>query len=289
MPADINQRFLFDGTDVRGELVHLSKAFVDMTAEHGYPAPVKRLLGEMLVAVVLLSGTIKYRGRLILQVRSQGQIPLAMVETSNDGKIRGIARLNPEVSDFDEDFHALLRDGTLVMTVEPEGGERYQSIVPLLADNFAACIEAYFAQSEQLGTRLSLAVSEHQAAGLLLQQLPPQLVTDVTERDKQWQHLVILGQTVTAEELLHLDSESLLGRLYVKDPVRLVDQRQVIFECSCSAARAARSIAELGTEQLDYLFEEDDVITVDCEFCRATYDFSRESLSELVRGDQTSH
>jgi molecular chaperone Hsp33 len=289
MPADINQRFLFDGTDVRGELVHVNQAYRDMTAAHGYPAPVRNLLGEMLVAVVLLSGTIKYRGRLILQVRSQGQVPLAMVETSNEGKVRGIARLSPDVTDFNEDFHTLLQDGTLVMTVEPEGGERYQSIVPLLADTFAGCIEAYFAQSEQLGTRLSLAVSEDQAAGILLQQLPPQLITDQAERENQWQHLAILGQSVTAEELLNLNSEALLGRLYVQDPVRLVDQRQVMFECSCSAARAARSIAELGSEQLDYLFEEDDVITVDCEFCLAKYEFTRESLSELVRGDEPSH
>ena len=140
--------------------------------------------------------------------------------------------------------------------------------------------------SRCLSIRSSLAVSEDSAAGMLLQQLPPQLVTDPTSRERQWEHLVILGQTVTEEELLSVETETLLKRLYLEDPVRLVDDRAIAFECSCSALRTARSIIELGTEQLEYLFAEDELIFVDCEFCLSRYEYSRETLSELVRSGE---
>ncbi len=289
MPNDLIHRFIFDGTDVRGEFVQLQQSVSDIVDSHDYPEPVAMLMGELLTAAVLLNGTIKLQGRLILQIRSEAQLPLAMVEINHEQKLRGIARLNDAIEDYSSEFNELVGGGTLVVTVDPEEGERYQSLVLLQGKHLAESLEIYFAQSEQLGTRLMLAAKDNAAAGLLLQQLPVQETPDPKRRAQQWEHLTILGNTATADEMLSLDITTLLNRLYVEETVRLLDERPVSFECSCSAARTAESLITLAAQQLDYLFAEDETIDVNCEFCGTTYTFTRASLSQTAKGNGAIH
>jgi len=175
--SDQTQRFLFDDNDVRGETATLAESYQHVLAKHAYPEPVAQLLGELLAAAALLVGTLKFDGLLSLQARSDGPVPLLMVECSSDREVRGIARYHAEQIAPDATLRELMPEGMLAITVEPAKGQRYQGIVGLEGVDLAACLSEYFAASEQLPTRFWLAADSRRACGLLLQQLPPTAFT----------------------------------------------------------------------------------------------------------------
>ncbi len=289
LSGDFSRRFLFEEADIRGEFVRLDTAFADILTIHQYPPGVRRLLGEFLAAAVLLSTTLKFEGKLILQARSNGQVPLLMVECTSELAVRGIARGAQEATS--EEFALLLPDGQLAITVDPRGGQRYQGIVPLTGDTLAHCLDSYFLQSEQLHTRFWLAAGERCAAGLLLQQLPTQLTPDSDAREAQWQHLCTLAESARPEELLELTAETLLRRLYHQEQVRLFQPAPVCFRCSCSRARTLDALSNLAPSELESILQEQGTVTMDCEFCNQQYRFQREDLQGLTGVDsgQTLH
>jgi molecular chaperone Hsp33 len=281
LPAgDQSRRFLFEEADIRGESVQLDTAFSDILGVHQYAPGVGRLLGELLAAAVLLRGTLKFEGKLVLQARSEGQIPLLMAECSSAGEVRGIAR-GADLATATE-FGQLLGKGSLAITVDPLQGQRYQGIVPLTGNSLAHSLDAYFEQSEQLGTRLWLAAEGQRASGLLLQQLPAQLNTDPVEREQQWEHACALAATIQARDLLELDTEELLYRLYHQDSVRLFPPHPVVFRCSCSRERTLRALAAIGASEIESLLQEMDCITMDCEFCNQQYRYRRGDLGDIL-------
>src|SRR5690606_34307093 len=210
---DYTQRFIFDETDVRGELVALERSYAEVLAKHPYPEPVAQLLGELLAAAALLVGTLKFEGLLILQARSSGAVPLLMVECSSERELRGIARYEESQIQPGAGLQDLMPDGSLTLTVDPRPGKRYQGIVALDGADLSESLSSYFVMSEQLGTRFWLRADGHRARGLLLQQLPAARITDSEERDASWEHVTTLASTLTAEELLSLDNETVLHRL----------------------------------------------------------------------------
>jgi len=282
---DFSQRFLFDKTDIRGDMVQLDQSYLAVAER--YPPAVAKLLGQFLSASVLLGSTIKFDGRLVLQARGAGELKLVVAECRHDGGIRGTARMDGDVTS--DDFTALLGAGTLVMTIESASGQSYQSLVPLAGENLSACLEFYFQQSEQLATRIWLSSDLHRAGGLLLQQLPRQLVLDPLARAQQWEHVTILAATTTPEELLALAPATLLQRLYVDDPVRLTDLKPIRFQCTCTPARTANALVLLGQEEVDELFAEMPEVVMDCEFCGHQYTFTKDSLAEVLRAGELPH
>jgi molecular chaperone Hsp33 len=280
---DYARRFLFDGADIRGETVHLTQAFDSITGIHQYAPGVRRLLGEFLAAAVLLRSTLKFDGKLVVQARSSGQVPLLMAECNTRGEIRGIAR-GAETATAN-DFALLLGEGQLAITIDPDQGKRYQGIVPLVGDSLAATLDAYFEQSEQLKTRFWLAADERRASGLLLQQLPSQLVTDPDERSGQWEHACTLAATIQAEELLDLTTQELLHRLYHQDALRLFEPTPLRFHCSCSRERTLVALSAIGPAEVESLLQEQGSVTMDCEFCNQRYHYLREDLLEVLGAD----
>jgi molecular chaperone Hsp33 len=274
---DVTRKFVFENADIRGEIVHLDASYGEITGIHQYAPGVSRLLGEFLAAAVLLSTTIKFEGRLILQAQSNGDIPLLMAECCNNLEVRAIASGAEEATA--SDFSSLLRDGQLAITIEPLSGQRYQGIVPLEGHNLATCLEHYFASSEQLATRLWLASDGSRTAGLLLQQLPAQLTLDAAQRSTQWQHLCTLAETTGAEELLATEQQSLLYHLFHQDPLRLFDEEAVRFSCSCSRDRCLNALLSLGPTELAELLAEKEPIIMDCEFCNQQYAFGATDLA----------
>jgi molecular chaperone Hsp33 len=270
---NLTRKFIFEEADVRGEIVHLDGAYREIIDIHQYPPGVSRLMGEFLAASVLLSTTIKFEGRLVLQAQSQGEVPLLMAECSNDLAVRAIARGVQEATGTE--FGSLLRDGHLAITIEPHEGQRYQGIVPLDGHDLASCIESYFENSEQLATRLWLASNGTMAGGLLLQQLPEQVVRDADLRQEQWQHACTLAETIQQEEVLGLAQETLLYQLFHQDRVRLFPGQEVRFACSCSRERCHNALLSIGPTELLRLLEEEDQVTMDCEFCNQQYRFQR--------------
>jgi len=279
-PEDEARRFLFEAMDIRGESVRLGRALNEILTIHQYAPGVRRQLGELLAAAVLLRSTLKFEGKLVLQARSGGQIPLLMAECSSDGDIRGIARGAEQATA--ERFEQLLGNGTLAITVDPHRGQRYQGIVPLSGDSLAHSLDAYFNQSEQLGTRLWLAADGERAGGLLLQQLPPQLVTDPEGRADQWRHACTLAETVRQDELLPLPAAVLLHRLYHQESLRLFEPAPIRFRCSCSRQRTLQALATIDPSELESLLAELGEITMDCEFCNQRYCYRREDLQDIL-------
>lgn len=284
--SDQSQRFLFADADVRGEIVRLNRSYTDTVSNHDYPQAVSELLGEFLAAAALLGSTIKYEGRLVLQVRGNGELSLIMSECTSDGAVRGIARY--EQKPVHSDFDALTGDGVLVMTVDSTRSEPYQGIVSLEGGSLAASLETYFEQSEQLQTWFYFAVDAGQACGFMLQQLPASRQLNADERSATWQHLLVLAQTLTAAELHTLDNEELLHRLYHQEQVQLFPPRAFYYRCSCSRERTARALVSIGREEVDSIIAEQGAVNIACEFCGTDYRFEADEVSLLLqdRGDR---
>lgn len=271
LSPDSSQRFIFENSDIRGEIVKLDKSYLDTVTGKQYPDAVAHLLGQFLAASVLLSTTIKFDGRLVLQVRSQGEVALMMAECSSGGEVRGIARYAdmPTSSNFSE----LLRDGTLVITIDSRKGEPYQGIVALEGDSLAACLKEYFRQSEQLASDFYFAADRDGVAAMMLQQLPSQVEKDPDTRSAQWAHYSTLARTLTDEELLGLPNAEILHRLYHQEELRVFPARDIVFKCSCNRERTARALSALGKAEIDELVAERGGVEISCEFCGTEYNF----------------
>ncbi|MDE1168536.1 MAG: Hsp33 family molecular chaperone HslO [Pseudomonas sp.] len=279
--SDYTQRFIFDDSDVRGELVALERSYAEVLAKHPYPQPVAELLGEFMAAAALLVGTLKFDGLLILQARSDGPVPMLMVECSSEREIRGLARYDANIS-ADAGLQELMPNGVLAMTIDPTNGQRYQGIVELDGADLATCFTNYFVMSEQLGTKFWLKADGTRARGLLLQQLPASVIKDEEERDGNWQHVTTLAGTLTAEELLSLNNETVLHRLYHDEAVRVFDIQPLCFRCSCSRERSARALVSLGEDDAQQLLiEHGGNVEIDCQFCNQRYLFDSADVTQL--------
>ncbi|UFH49223.1 Hsp33 family molecular chaperone HslO [Pseudomonas sp. KNUC1026] len=283
--TDYSQRFIFDDADVRGEMVALRTSYAEVLARHPYPQPVAELLGQFMAAAALLVGTLKFDGLLILQARSDGPVPLLMIECSSERELRGLARYDAEALGDAHDLQSLMPDGTLAMTVDPARGQRYQGIVALDGHTLAECFDHYFKTSEQLGTRFWLEADGQSARGMLLQQLPVEKLPDAEERAANWEHLVTLARTLKAEELLTLDNDTLLHRLYHEEQVLMYDAQPLTFRCSCSRDRCARALISLGeSDALSLVEEQGGQVEIDCQFCNERYFYDASDIAQLFAG-----
>lgn len=279
--CDQMQRFTFDDTDIRGEIVHLNQTQADALSHHHYPEPVREVLSQLMAATALLSATLKFDGRITLQIRPQGAVSLLQAESTQAGSMRAIARFDASALETIPFDPKNLGDGTLVITIEPDQGQRYQGITSLNHGTLAHALEQYFEQSEQLPSRFILSASNTCAAGMMLQQLPGNHRDD----PDAWNRLTLLLNTLTEEELLTLDDFMLLHRLFHEECVRTYPAQHFKFECSCSKARIAAAIKPMGREELNDMIKEQSVIKIDCDFCFQNYVFDQQDINDLFAND----
>ncbi|MDF5544522.1 Hsp33 family molecular chaperone HslO, partial [Vibrio parahaemolyticus] len=170
-----------------GELVQLDEAYQRVISSKEYPAAIEKLLGELLVSTTLLTATLKFEGSITIQLQGDGPVSLAVINGDHNQRVRGVARWEGDIAD-DANIHDLMGKGYLVITIEPKNGERYQGVVGLEGDTLAEVLEGYFANSEQLKTRLWIRTGEHEgkahAAGMLIQVIP-----DGTGSPDDFEHL----------------------------------------------------------------------------------------------------
>ena len=273
------QRFLFENTDIRGEIVSLNSSYIDALASHDYPEVVRRLLGELIASAVLLSTTLKFDGLLTLQARGDGPLNLLMVECTDQRSFRAVAQFREGI--IEAPLRALVGKASLLITVDPVKGKRYQGIVPLEKESLAASLEDYFAQSVQLQTRLWLACDGQTATGLLLQALPASAELSQEIRSESWQRITSLAETVQDAELLKLDHETLLFRLFHEEIVRVFEHEPVRFVCTCSRQRSAKIISTLDRQEVDAIIKEEGQVAMDCQFCNHQYTFSKEDIDAI--------
>jgi len=276
---DKQQKFLVESCDVRGHLVQLDDTWREAVARTKYPDTIKKILGEAFVAGTLLASTIKFSGKLTLQVRGEGPIHLLVVQVTNEGTVRGLARWE-EIPASDHIADAFGEEARMIITVEAnEYAEPYQGIVPLEGDCLADALQAYFKTSEQLPTSLYLAVGETSCAGVLIQKLP---VEERTYHDSDgWQRANMLCSTLTDDELCEDDSHTLLHRIFHEERVRLFDAEDVAFSCSCSRTRTDGMLVGLGATEVDSIIQEQGKVEISCEFCDAYYGYDSVDIAAL--------
>lgn len=278
-------RFVVEGCNVRGELVYLDESWRALVGRHDYPPAVRRLLGEAVSAAALLSATIKYDGALRIQASGDGGLRLLVAEATAGGTVRGLARWKGalDVGQLPE----LLGNGRLAITIEPGAGrERYQGIVELQGDSLTQSLHGYFSRSEQLPTRLWLAVEKERVAGLLLQRIPDEhldsFAMDVADASSDaWRQTVEHADTMDASELLELNVAELLGRINRDRAVRVYRGDDWRFLCGCSREKVAEVLLALGQDDIESLIRERERVSVDCEFCDAVYEFDAIDVARL--------
>lgn len=278
MSGDALRRFMFEDFPVRGEIVRMEQSWRAVLERQDYPPAVRTLLGEATAAVVLLASTLKFDGSLTLQIQGEGDLSLLVAQCGSDLAVRGLAKWKGD--DPRGTLAELTGGGRLAITIERrKDRERYQGIVLADTDTLAGCLETYFAQSEQLPTRIWLAADAERAAGMLLQQMP----AGAAEADPDgWRRAGLLAGTLTPDELLTLEARDVLRRLFHAEDLRLADRRAVAFRCSCTRQRVESAMRLLGRDELAALLLADGRIEVRCEFCNKAYGLDAVDVEQIL-------
>ena len=307
-------KFIFDGLPVRGMLVRLTDSWQEILkrrqAAGGYPVEVMHLLGEMTAAGALMQGNIKFNGALILQIFGDGPVKLAVAEVQPDLSLRATATVTGVV-DPGNTLSQLVNvnnQGRCAITLDPKdkfpGQQAYQGVVPLFDDsrekieNISEVLEHYMLQSEQLDTKLILAADGNVAAGLLIQRLPVKgqgnlegnknldssysdADEDLIGKSEDYKRISMLAATLKREELLTLDADTILHRLFWQEPITRFEVLKPSFACSCSRERVASMLLSLGTVEVEGIIAEQGKVSVTCEFCGALQEFDPVDAAQI--------
>jgi molecular chaperone Hsp33 len=290
IPGDQVRRFIVENQPVRGHWVRLDAAWRELCAHSDYPQPVRELLGQAAAASVLFAATLKFRGTLTLQLQGDGAISLLVAQCTHDFRLRAVAHFNEaavsaisaEPRDA-ETFRQLVgTSGRVAVTIAAdERNMRYQGIVPLAGGSLADSLEAYFASSEQLPTRLILAADHERGAGVLVQKVPGATTADESELEETWKEAQRGIERLSATELLESPVEKLLERGFASYDMRLFRGTPVQFECRCNQGRVAGLLRALGPEEVRDVLREQGSVTVTCEFCHRPYRFDAVDVEAL--------
>jgi molecular chaperone Hsp33 len=297
------RRFIFEKQPVRGHWVHLENAWRELRAHSSYPPAVTELLGEAVVASVLLAATLKFRGTLTFQLQGNGAVSLLVAQCTHDFRVRAVARYDAAAVHALSTrrsgpgggaalFRPLVGDaGRITVTVEAEEKSlRYQGVVPLSGTSLAESLEAYFASSEQLPTRVLLTADETHGAGMLVQKLPQSGAADDDAGDAMavedaWEGAQRGIAQLSPKRLSDRSIEELLAQGFPGHDLRLFRGAPVRFECRCSEGRVTGLLRALGPEEVRGVLREQGSVTVTCEFCHQPYRFGPVDIEALFAED----
>ena len=304
-------KFLFDGLPVRGMLVQLTDVWQEVlkrraaNVETGpYAKPVRHLLGEMTAAAVLMQSNIKFNGALVMQIFGDGPLKLAVVEVNPNLSLRATAKVVGELGDASSlaEMVNVNNEGRCAITLDPlnkkPGQQAYQGVVPLFDDHrnkldkLSDVLQHYMLQSEQLDTTLVLAANDTTAAGLLIQRLPIKgegnlsakaTMEDEDEigRNEDYNRISILASSLTADELLNLDVDTILRRLFWEEKLVRFEPITPSFACSCNRERVSNMIRSLGTEEVESILAERGEVEVGCDFCGEQYRYDAVDAAQI--------
>lgn len=293
--TDTFKKYLLADNSARIQAVRLDESWQLGLAHQPYPACIRSLLGELSAAAVLLATNIKFQGSLVLQLQGDGPVTLIVVECTSDLTFRATVSLrDPELVPAEGSLQSLLNangGGRFTVLLDP-GRETnmapYQGIVPMEGETVAQVLEAYMRNSEQLDTRLWLAADGERAAGLLLQRLPDVggVITDdgnssagsvsgptAEQRAESWNRVVHLASTLENTELLDLDTDTLMRRLFWQEKLHELQSSSVRWHCPCTRTRVADMLRMLGRDEIESLLKERETVQVSCNFCGKPYEF----------------
>jgi molecular chaperone Hsp33 len=296
--------FEVNALDLRGRLTRMGPALDEILTKHDYPAPVGKLLGEAIVLTTLLGSSLKFEGRFILQTQTDGPVSFLIVDFQAPDRLRAYARYDGRRLTPGLDSGALLGKGHLAMTID-QGADmsRYQGLVALDGGGLEAAAHEYFLRSEQIPTRVRIAVGEEfrggeggkhrwRAGGLLVQFLPkaperarqadlhpgdaPEgTVPHTVAEDDAWVEGQSLIGTVEDVELIDpdLSGERLLYRLFHERGVRVFKPVSLQAKCSCSREAVSSMLKSFEAKDRAEMVKDGKVV-VTCEFCSSVYEFT---------------
>jgi molecular chaperone Hsp33 len=304
-------KFLFDGVPVRGMLVQLTDVWQEILKRRAanldtgaYPQSVRHLLGEMTAAAVLMQSNIKFNGALVMQIFGDGPLKLAVVEVQPDLSVRATAKVVGELGGAQtlSSMVNVKNEGRCAITLDPlnklPGQQPYQGVVPLFDDHrnkidkFSDVLQHYMLQSEQLDTTLVLAADDKTAAGLLIQRLPikgegnlaaraSMADEDEIGRNEDYNRISILAASLKSEELLQLDTDTILRRLFWEEKLIRLETLAPSFACSCSRDRVSNMIRSLGADEVESILSERNDVEVGCDFCGLQYRFDAVDAAQI--------
>jgi len=281
--------FTFGNHVAHGAIVQIRVGVADFLGHRSYSDDLGRLLGEAMAAMPLLATHLNFEGRINLQFQADPGVPDAMTllvaQIDHHLNVRAMAKAPRELGGR---FRQMLTGGLLALTLEPshEGVPSSQAVVPIQGESLGEALEGYFEQSEQLPTLIRLAVRGDHLAGFMLQRLPLQSAKG-TQAD--WEHLQILAATLQHDELLDTDPHTVLRRLFHEEEVVTFAPRPIQIACRCSRAGISRMLLSLGREEVDSILDEQERVTVTCEFCGREHVFTPHEAHELFRAaDETT-
>jgi molecular chaperone Hsp33 len=272
------QGFILEGSGIRGTLVRLEETWQQVVAAHDYTAPVRTLLGEGVAATVLLASGLKSTPSVSLQLQGEGPLKLLLIQCTDGQRVRGMVSCKPAA-----EAEPLLNGGRLVVNLDtgkPNGF--FQGIVPLTSEKLDVCLESYFAQSEQLETRLILKSDDQRVAGLLLQVLPGHDGEEILADD--FEAAAACAATVTTTELTTLPAEELLPKLFAGHSIRLFEAKPVAHDCRCTPQRLAGVMQMLGEAELNSLLAEQGHVELKCEFCNKAFRYDDGQVRAILAG-----
>ena len=285
--------FQIEGWPVRGRLVRLGEAIDTILSAHDYPEPVAALLGEACALAALVGSALKFEGRLIVQAQGDGPVRYVVADYDTSGTMRGYCRFDAdEVAAASTGFarpgaQTLLGKGVFMMTLDQGPDfERHQGITPIEGESLSLCAEHYFDQSEQVPTKVRLAVGQvmaenglqWRAGGAMIQMVAGDMTRGSTE--EVWDRSRALFHTLGDDELIDptITPETLLFRLFHEDGVRLEEPRALSAVCRCSIDRIAGVLGSFTEAEREGMIEADGMIRVTCEYCSTVYALSPDEV-----------
>lgn len=309
--------FQLDRSDIRGRVARLDGVLNAVLAQHDYPPVIESLVAEAVLLTAMIGQTMKLRWRLSLQIRGNGPARLiatdyfAPGENGEPARIRAWAGYDKERLDLNAEPFSQIGEGYFAVIID-QGRDMvpYQGLTPITGESLSACAETYFAQSEQLPTRFSVAFSKAQetarwrGGGVMLQHLPkasPHVngdatgeggllaATDMLEGDEaeNWNRANLLLDTVEHEELLgpNVQSTDLLLRLFHEEAPRVFDAQPLSFGCTCSEDRVRNSLSIYSAKDIATMTTDEGIVTADCQFCGAHYELDPATVGFEARDE----
>ncbi|MEL7284348.1 MAG: Hsp33 family molecular chaperone HslO [Pseudomonadota bacterium] len=288
------------GLPVRGRVIRLSETTISpILKRHDYPDHLAEILGEAIMLSALVGSGMKFQGKVLAQAEGDGPVNMLVGEYTKAGGLRGYAKHEPErwawlnkVNKGEKPHMPQLFGATgrlgLIIVYDNDRLKPYQGIVPLAKGSLAVCAEDYFRQSEQVESRLRMAVTKDEkgiwrAGGMMIQKIAGDDARGDTEDG--WREAEALFSTLTEEELTDpaLPATDLVYRLFHEGGVAMDSDAQRLDDvCTCSRDRLVGTLQGMADESLREMVEPDGTLQVDCQFCARKYSIAIEEVTNAA-------
>jgi molecular chaperone Hsp33 len=294
---DLVAAFQIEGQPARGRIVRLGAVVDDILKRHHYPEPIANLLGETCALAALVGASLKFEGRLIVQAQGDGPVSYVVADYDTSGGLRGYCKFDADrMADLSAGFvrpgaRTLIGDGLFIMTMDPQNlKDRYQGVTAIEGETLALCAEQYFAQSEQVPTKVRLAVGELQVGDVKTWRAGGMMIQNIAEDEARgstaeaWSRAQMLFETLGEDELVDptVAPQTLLYRLYHEDGVRMFEPKPLRAYCRCSQDRVLGMLRAFPASELTDMVEPDGLIHVTCEYCSRAYKIDPAAVPEDV-------